>query len=61
MEHLFDIFAITALVIGSSCYLWNIFKKARKNCGSICSSCSGSCKVKVKHFTNKTIPIKTIH
>lgn len=61
MEHLFDIVAITSLVAGSSFYLWNVFKKARKNCGSICSVCSGSCKVKVKHFSAKTIPIKSVN
>lgn len=60
MEHIVDIATITLVVIGASYYLFKVFKKSRKGCGSICSGCDSGCQTKVRHFDSKTIPIKNI-
>lgn len=50
MEHLVDILSVAVIILIAGGYLWRTFRKARKNCGSICSGCSGSCQTKVKQF-----------
>lgn len=50
MEHIFDIIVIIAILCAALIYLYKIFQKSRKNCGSICSGCSGSCQKKIKQF-----------
>lgn len=58
MEHLIDIISMAAIVLVAGIYLWKTFRKARKNCGSICSGCSGSCQTKVKQFNQQVQTIK---
>lgn len=60
MTHLLDIGLIAPVVIGASNYLYKVFKKARQNCGGLCSGCQGSCQTKVKQFKARVIPIKSL-
>lgn len=63
MEHFLDILILAIIVVGAGLYLFRVFKKARKNCGSICSGCSGSCQTSIKEFKNNPsiIPINKIN
>lgn len=60
ITHILD-FAFIAPIVGSaSYYLYRLFKKAKQNCGGLCSGCQGSCQTKVKQFKAKVIPIKSV-
>lgn len=50
MIKIVDLLSIILILSFASYRLIKIFNKAKANCGSLCSGCSGTCKPHIKQF-----------